>query len=97
MSKNTNITEMPYAKWLEQSLRDISVFPIRGIALAATTEDKETYTNYYNISMADKLVLSGLIQQDATLDMMAANGIIEYQDEEEGNEEEEDDNGEEEE
>lgn len=95
MSKNTNITEMLYAKWLEQSLRDISVFPIRGIALAATTEDGETYTNYYNISMADKLVLAGLIQQDATLDMMAANGIIEYQDDD--SDEEEDDNGEEEE
>ena len=95
MSKNTNITEMPYAKWLEQSLRDISVFPIRGIALAATTEDGETYINYYNIPMADKLVLAGLIQQDATLDMMAANGIIEHQDDD--SDEEEDGNGEEEE
>ena len=33
MSKNHNITEMPYAKWLEQSLSDISALPIRGIAI----------------------------------------------------------------
>lgn len=91
MNKNPNkITEMPYAKWLEQSLRDMTTLSIRGIALAAITNDDETYTDYYNISMADKLVLSGLISQDATLDMLAANGIISYEDEEE-----EDNNGEE--
>lgn len=83
MPKNTSITEMPYAEWLEHSLRDIVTFPVRGIALAITTEEGDTYTNYYNASMTDKLVISGLIQQDATLDMMVANGIVEYQDEDE--------------
>lgn len=83
MSKNHNITEMPYAKWLEQSLSDISALPIRGIAIVGITEGGDAYTNYYNASMADKLVLSGLINQDAMFDSMAANGIIEYEDDDE--------------
>lgn len=92
--KKNKITEMPYAQWLEQTLRDISALKIRAIALVGIAENGDSYTNYYNTSMADKLVLSGLMQQDATLDMMAANGIIEYQNDEDS-EEEEDDNGEE--
>lgn len=81
---NINITAMPYAAWLEQTLRDISGMPIRGIALVAVTDDSAAwYTNYYECTMADKILFSGIINQDATLDMMAAQGIIEYDDEEE--------------
>ena len=82
MSKNHNSTEMPYAKWREQSLSDISALPIRGIAIVGITEGGDAYTNYYNTSMADKLVLAGLINQDAMFDSMAANGIIDYEDDE---------------
>ena len=79
---NNNISEMPYAEWLEQTLRDISALQVKGITLIAMLEGGETYTNYYNISMADKLLLSGTVSQDATLDMLAAQGIIQYDDEE---------------
>jgi hypothetical protein len=51
--------------------------------MAATTNTGETYLNYYEISMGDKLTLAGLIQQDAMLDALAANGFIDYADEEE--------------
>lgn len=82
MTNNTNITEMPYATWLEETLRDISTMPIEGIAILGVLEGGETYTAYYNVPMADKLLLSGLVNQDATLDMLAAQGIINYADEE---------------
>lgn len=86
--KSNSITDMPFASWLEQSLHDIQEFPVRGIAIALTSDNGDMYTNYYNVSMADKILISGLINQDATLDMMAANGIIKYSDdEEEGTEE----------
>lgn len=88
-----NITDMPYAQWLEETLRDISTLPVTGIAILGVLEGGEAYTTYYNTTMADKLFLSGLINQDATLDMLAAQGIIEYTDEDE----EDDVNGEEEE
>lgn len=93
MPNNTNITQMPYAAWLEQTLRDISEVPVSGIAILGVFEGGETYTAYYNVPMTDKLMLSGLINQDATLDMLAAQGVISYEDEEEG----EDADGEEEE
>ena len=81
--EKTDITKMPYAKWLEQTLHDISSFPVKGIALLVCTDSGDSYTNYYNVSMADKLIMAGLIQQDSTLDMLAANGLIQYEDGEE--------------
>lgn len=89
MTNNTNITDMPYAKWLEETLRDISTLPVGSIAILGVFEGGETYTAYYNTSMADKLLLSGLINQDATLDMLAAQGVIKYADEDEDEDEEE--------
>lgn len=82
-NNNVDITEMPYAQWLERALRDISELPIRGIALVGTLEGGDIYTDYYNIPMADKLMLAGIINQDATLDMLEAQGIINYEDTEE--------------
>ena len=95
VNNRNNITEMPYAKWLEQTLHDISSLPVKGIALLVSTENGDSYTNYYNVSMADKLIMAGLIQQDSTLDMLASNGFIQYEDEEDNNSEDES-NGEEE-
>lgn len=83
MTNNTNITQMPYATWLEQTLRDISTLPISGIAFVGVLEGGEMYANYYECSMTDKLLAAGLINQDATLDMLAAQGVIKYVDEEE--------------
>lgn len=95
VNNRNNITEMPYAKWLEQTLHDISSLPVKGIALLVSTENGDSYTNYYNVSMADKLIMAGLIQQDSTLDMLASNGIIQYKDKEDDSSEDES-NGEEE-
>lgn len=77
-----DIFELPYAKWLENTLREMTTYPIKGICLNAITENGEAYTDYYQISMTDKLIIAGLIQQDAMLDSLAANGVIEYTDEE---------------
>ena len=81
MSKN-NLSNIPYAQWLETALRELIDFPVKGICLAATTTNGEAYVNYYNVPMADKLTISGFINQDAMLDTLAANGFIEYEDEE---------------
>lgn len=83
MADNINITNMPYAQWLEQTLREVSSLPVRGIVLAGILENGDSYTAYYSVSMNDKLLLSGLINQDATLDMLAAQGIIGYEEEDE--------------
>lgn len=88
MNKNsTDITKMPYAKWLEETLKNITALPMRTLAILGITEDGDTYINYYNATMGDKILISGLLQQDAMLDTLEMNGLIKT---------EEDDNGEEE-
>ncbi len=90
MSNNKkNIIDMPYAEWLEQTLHDISDLPVKSIALVGVLEDGGVYGNYYECMMTDKILISGIINQDAMLDMMAAQGIVEYDDEEDNNGEEE--------
>ena len=87
MSNKNTITDMPYATWLEQVLHDILDLPIKGIAFTGILENGDIYVKYYNTSMADKLVISGIVNQDATIDMLAAQGIIEYEEEKDENEE----------
>ena len=67
----TNIYALPYAKWLEKTLQELVTFPIKGICISATGDKGEVYVNYHECTMVDKLVISGLIQQDAMLDTLA--------------------------
>lgn len=92
MNNTNDIRNMPYAEWLEKTLQELVNFPVKGICIAATTNTGEFYVNYHNVPMGDKLTIAGLVNQDAMLDTMAANGLVEYVEDEEGG----DDNGEEE-
>ena len=84
MAKN-NFDNIPYAEWLEKALKEMLEFPVKGICINAITDTGEAYINYYKISMMDKLTIAGLIQQDAMLDSLAANGFIKYAEDEEDN------------
>lgn len=87
----TDVFSLPYAKWLEDTLQEMVKYPVKGIALNAITDNGEIYTNYYKITMADKLIIAGVVQQDAMFDSLAANGVIDYADEEEDVDGEEED------
>lgn len=89
------MAEKPVVEWLREVLRDISQFDARGIAVASINKDGDSYLSYYKMNMADKVLISGLIQQDAMLDTLAQNGIIDYDDgpDEDSDDEEEEDNG----
>ena len=89
MANNNNLNNIPYAHWLEKSLQELIKLPIKGVCLAAVTDRGEMYTNYHEISMMDKLTLAGVIQQDAMLDTLAANGFIEYEEDDADGKEEE--------
>ena len=88
-----DITKMPYAEWLEEALKRISMLPMRTLVILGIDEQGDTYVDYYGASIGDKLLLSGLIQQDAMLDTLEANGIITSEDD---YEEDENDDGKEE-
>ena len=77
-----NLNNIPYAQWLEKTLQELIKLPIKGMCMNAILDNGEAYTAYYNATMLDKITIAGLIQQDAMLDTMAANGFIEYEDEE---------------
>lgn len=89
------MSEKPIVEWLREVLRDISQFDARGIAVASINKDGDSYVSYYKMNMADKVLISGLIQQDAMLDTLAQNGIVSYDESDEDNvdDEEEEDNG----
>lgn len=78
-----DINNIPYAAWLERNLRDLIKTPVKSICIVAVSENGDIYRDYYEATMVDKLVASGIIQQDAMLDTMAANGIIDYAEEDE--------------
>ena len=80
-NNKTDIFSMPYAKWLESVLKDIAKYRVRGLSFNVITDEGEIYTNYYNLSMGDKILVAGILQQDAMLDSLAANGIIGYDEE----------------
>ena len=89
------MSEKPIVEWLREVLRDISQFDARGIVVASINKDGDSYVSYYKMNMADKVLISGLIQQDAMLDTLAQNGIVSYNESDEDNDddEEEEDNG----
>lgn len=87
MNNTNDIRNMPYAEWLEKALQELIHFPVKGICIAATTDNGEYYVNYHNIPMGDKLTIAGLINQDAMLDTLAANGLISYEEDDETEEE----------
>lgn len=89
--KTNDITKMPYAYWLEQTLRDISEQPVQSIILAGVLESGDVYTSYYETPMADKLLIAGIINQDAMMDNLIANGYIEEEDD--SDDEEDNDDG----
>lgn len=93
--KTNDITKMPYASWLEQALQDISEHPVQSIILAGVLENGDVYTSYYETPMADKLLIAGIINQDAMMDNLIANGYIE-EDEDDSDDEEDIDGKEEE-
>lgn len=77
-----DINNLPYAEWLEQSLRNILGKPVEVICIMTrvTSDDKELGdeigSGYWNCTVADKLLFAGFLQQDAMLDTMKANGYI---------------------
>ena len=85
----SKLTELPYAQWLEQSLRNIIDLPVEAICIITKMEDGEVGTGYWNTSMADKLVFSGIINQDAMLETLRVNGFIEDEEDEDEDEQEE--------
>lgn len=83
MDNEMNLSEISYAEWLEKALQEMIKLPIKSVCMFAITENGDFYNNYHNVSFADKILMAGLIQQDAMFDSMSVNGFIEREEEDE--------------
>ena len=81
-NENNNLNNIPYAEFLEQTLKELITMPVKGIALNAVLDGGAVYTAYHNVSMQNKLTISGITQQDATLDFLKVNNYVKNPDEE---------------
>lgn len=83
----STLNNLPYAKWLEESLQNMVGKPIEAICIMTRFEGGEVGNGYWNCTMGDKLLFAGVIQQDAMFDTMEANGMLANDDEEDSEDE----------
>ena len=84
-----DISKIPYAAWLEESLRVLIESGSERICIAGMTEDGKVYTGYYNCNVSDKALFAHYIQTDAFMEEIRTNAdmlrewIEEFDEEEE--------------
>ena len=69
-------TNLPYAGWLEESLRNLIDTPVESICIITKSTDGEVLTGYYDCSVSDKLLFAGYLNQDAMIETLQVNGYI---------------------
>ncbi len=65
--------KLPYAAWLEESIKLLSEQDVKSICLAAIVNGGEALTAYYAADMTAMTVMAANIQADAMLQMVTAN------------------------
>lgn len=83
----SDLKELPYAAWLEQSLRNIMGTKVQSICIMTKTESGEIGTGYYECAAIDKLLFASYLQHDAVVDTIEANAELEEDEEDEDDDE----------
>ena len=71
-----------YAKFMEEALQAMVQLPVEGICIITKLQGGGVFTNYFKSNMMYKIAYAGVIQQDATLDMLKANKLVKAEPEE---------------
>ena len=77
-----NIYTKDYAEFMEEVLQAMVQLPVEGICIITKLHGGAIFTNYFKSNMMDKISYAGIIQQDATLDMLKANKLVKPETEE---------------
>lgn len=77
-----NIYTKDYAEFMEEALQAMVQLPVEGICIITKLQGGAIFTNYSKSNMMDKISYAGIIQQDATLDMLKANKLVKPETEE---------------
>lgn len=71
-----------YAEFMEEALQAMVQLPVEGICIITKLQGGGVFTNYFKSNIMDKISYAGIIQQDATLDMLKANKLVKPENEE---------------
>lgn len=71
-----NILTKDYAEFMEEALQAMVQLPVEGICIITKLQSGAVFTNYFKSNMMDKITYAGLLQQDATLDMLKVNKLV---------------------
>ncbi len=77
-----NIFTKDYAEFMEKALQAMVQLPVEGICIITKLQGGAIFTNYFKSNTMDKITYAGLIQQDATLDMLKTNKLVKPETEE---------------
>ena len=77
-----NIFTKDYAEFMEEVLQAMVQLPVEGICIITKLQGGAVFTNYFKSNMMDKITYAGIIQQDATLDMLKTNKLVKPETEE---------------
>ena len=77
-----NIYTKDYAEFMEEALQTMVQLPVEGICIITKLQGGGVFTNYFKSNMMDKITYAGIIQQDATLDMLKTNKLVKPETEE---------------
>ena len=77
-----NIFTKDYAEFMEEALQAMVQLPVEGICIITKLQGGAVFTNYFKSNMMDKITYAGIIQQDATLDMIKTNKLVKPETEE---------------
>lgn len=70
-------TSLPYSDWLERSLHNIMSNQVDSICIITKNKNDEIMAGYYNCSIADKILFGGFLSQEAMIDTLYDQGLIE--------------------
>lgn len=85
-----DITKQPYSEWLESALRELVELKPNDICITGILGNGDFYINMFRDSVQNELIFSSMIQQDAMIRNLEANGYIGEIEEDEYGEENED-------
>ena len=70
--KSEDVTKLPYAPWLEDTIREMTEHDVQSICIAVKV-DGDTMTGYWNADAQDKAMFAAAIQSDIVLDIVEQN------------------------
>ena len=74
--KSEDVTKLPYAPWLEKSIRILTEHNVHSACIVAKVDDGDAMTGYWNADAQDKAIFAHNIQSDIVLDIVQQNADI---------------------